>query len=190
MGYNCYLSKMKNEDVIKLRAMSKDEIIKKYNSYWDPNEPDEEYYVPGPYKFGERLYDLGSYPNYEQDIIEKFGKKIFNQPELDDYYSGGYEFSEIGECGLKYIIDYYSEQNANFYEGLIETTTIIGSSDTKLDTFLKSRFGSWKNNQVVKLDGTPHKVTNDWNYEYAIFNLVALYKTFNWSEDTLILYGY
>lgn len=34
------------------------------------------------------------------------------------------------------------------------------------------------------------EVTTSWKYEYAIFELVRIYKTFDWENDYLIYYGY
>ena len=32
--------------------------------------------------------------------------------------------------------------------------------------------------------------TNSWSYEYSIFELVRLYKTFDWENDNLVLMGW
>ena len=45
-------------------------------------------------------------------------------------------------------------------------------------------------------DSTPFDLNYDrelvssWKYEYAIFNLVNLYKTFDWKRNVMIYYGY
>lgn len=190
MSYNLYLSRMKISEVKKLKSMDANSIIRTYNTYFNPDEPEEENYIPGPYKFGEQLYSLGSYPDYEAELIDNYGKRIFEFIGASDYYASGYEFSEIGECGLKFIIDYYAEKTANYYATLNETLTIIGADDNKLHNFLRIRINKWRSNNILKLDGDKHKLSNDGDYEYAIFSLTALYKSFDWNEYTLILYGY
>jgi hypothetical protein len=34
------------------------------------------------------------------------------------------------------------------------------------------------------------EVTTSWKYEYAIFELVRIYKTFDWKKNVMIYYGY
>jgi hypothetical protein len=33
-------------------------------------------------------------------------------------------------------------------------------------------------------------ITTSWKYEYSIFELVYIYKKFDWENDLLIYYGY
>ena len=34
------------------------------------------------------------------------------------------------------------------------------------------------------------ELVSSWKYEYAIFNLVLLYRTFDWKSNIMIYYGY
>jgi hypothetical protein len=51
-------------------------------------------------------------------------------------------------------------------------------------------------NSIEWLQMTPYdlesgdEVTTSWKYEYAIFELVRIYKTFDWENDIMIYYGY
>lgn len=33
-------------------------------------------------------------------------------------------------------------------------------------------------------------ITTSWKYEYAIFELVRIYKSFDWKRNVMIYYGY
>ena len=35
-----------------------------------------------------------------------------------------------------------------------------------------------------------NEVTNSWKYEYVIFELIRIYKTFDWKKNVMIYYGY
>lgn len=34
------------------------------------------------------------------------------------------------------------------------------------------------------------EITTSWKYEYSIFELVRIYKTFDWKNNVMIYYGY
>ena len=47
-------------------------------------------------------------------------------------------------------------------------------------------------NMIVpfNLDDGKDEVTSSWKYEYSIFELVRIYKTFDWENNVMIHYGY
>jgi hypothetical protein len=49
----------------------------------------------------------------------------------------------------------------------------------------------WKNNDYPPFKlRSGDEVTTSWKYEYIIFELVRLYKTFDWKKNVLVYYGY
>ena len=42
----------------------------------------------------------------------------------------------------------------------------------------------------IDLDESRERITGDWSYEYTIFELVRLYKIFDWENDELVLVGW
>lgn len=42
----------------------------------------------------------------------------------------------------------------------------------------------------IDLDENRERITGDWSYEYAIFELVRLYKVFDWENNELVLVGW
>lgn len=40
------------------------------------------------------------------------------------------------------------------------------------------------------LDDGKDEVTSSWKYEYSIFELVRIYKSFDWENNVMIHYGY
>ena len=56
----------------------------------------------------------------------------------------------------------------------------------KLDAWSGKYFGILP----IDLDESRERITGDWSYEYAIFELVRLYKIFDWENDELVLVGW
>lgn len=48
----------------------------------------------------------------------------------------------------------------------------------------------WLQNTPFKLDDDDDSVSRSWKYEYAIFQLVHLYKTFDWKRNYLVYSGH
>jgi len=47
----------------------------------------------------------------------------------------------------------------------------------------------WGSDTPFDLNKGP-EITNSWKYEYAIFELVRIYKSFDWEKNVMIYYGY
>lgn len=191
MGYNSGLGKINKIELQKLKAMSKDEVIITYNDYYKDGDQDE-YYVPSPSTFITRLHDLGKGINYESEVVDRFGTRVFEFPEAKDEYYCDFEFAEITQEGFKFIIEYYMEKTSSYYQQLADGLNVIGGNTNDLSRFLIRRAVDWKP------DGKPSGVlnfnesislTHSWDYEYNAFNLLMIYKQFDWENDSLIIYG-
>ena len=63
---------------------------------------------------------------------------------------------------------------------------------------LQSKVDEWKQDSgycIYNLDqnldlAKESSLVNSWKYEYAIFELVLKYKTFDWRNNQLVIYGY
>ena len=45
-------------------------------------------------------------------------------------------------------------------------------------------------NGIINLDVNEIQITDSWKYEYNIFELVRIYKSFNWKKDLLIFHAW
>jgi hypothetical protein len=48
----------------------------------------------------------------------------------------------------------------------------------------------WNMLAPFNLDDGKDEVTSSWKYEYSIFELVRIYKSFDWENNVMIHYGY
>lgn len=61
-----------------------------------------------------------------------------------------------------------------------------GEAQDKLDRWSGKYFGI----SPINLDESRERITDSWSYEYAIFELVRLYKIFDWENNDLVLVGW
>jgi hypothetical protein len=64
---------------------------------------------------------------------------------------------------------------------------------TQLEIFeafehLRGMYWEWSQLTPYDLD-EPEKITNSWKYEYAIFELINIYKRFDWDKDVMVYWG-
>lgn len=189
MGYNLYLGEMTKDEVNALKTMPIKDIINKYTN---------DNTLPSPYEIvHEKLLDLGSYVDYEDTLVSNYnyGTRIIKSEDTQegDYYDTGYELCEISKEGLKFIINYYMKKASNYYSQLLNSLTIIGSDTNQLTSFLKRRKVDWLPDEKVlgalDFSDSPY-LARSWDYEYNAFNLLLIYKSFDWQNKSLILYGY
>lgn len=187
MGYNLYLAEMTKDEVNALKTMTLKDIINKYTN---------DNTLPSPYEIvHKKLLDLGSYVDYEDALVSNYGTRIIKSEDTQegDYYDTGYELCEISKEGLKFIINYYMKKASKYYSRLLDSLTIIGSDTTQLTSFLNRRKVDWLPDEKVLgvLDfSDSHYLSRSWDYEYNTFNLLSIYKSFDWQNKSLILYGY
>jgi hypothetical protein len=41
----------------------------------------------------------------------------------------------------------------------------------------------------IDLSNNPYKVSGSWSYKYGIFDLIHVYKIFDWENDMMVVYG-
>lgn len=131
-------------------------------------------------------------PEFLEYIIELYTEKVrsFYKVMLDPFFDGKTtpsEFlnsikTEYGYPENKYTFDFTkitdAQQTGLF--NLIEHVKSMG-----VEWGVKS-FLEMKPYDLTRGD----EVTNSWKYEYTIFDLVRIYKTFDWKKNVMIYYGY
>ena len=129
-------------------------------------------YPPGHFQ----LYELGKYVDYSKGVKPFYDFDIHKEWES--------EFHIMSKEGLLEIIrDYHKLIYQNYKE----------MEDGKdVTEFIRSRVREWGRNgfdvQPYWLDQekTDGVIVRSWQYEYAIFNLVYIYRIFDWEKDYLI----
>ena len=174
MGYRAYLGKAnKGEDLFSLNEDYPDD------PYWEMVNVTQ-------------LHELGKYVTWRPENSENISK----YPEDEECYIVDKDF-------LLYIIEEYRIKNnlhfLDFYErsrvlqDQTEENNISEESLTflsEITMYLKSKaFHKWGDRyNALSLDDKGDLITNDWSYEYSIFNLIHILKTIDWDKEKLLFY--
>lgn len=143
---------------------------------------DESLYYPPAHT---QLFELGKYVTYEEHTYPFYSFDIYDEYESD--------FLIMTKAGLKTVIKEYHEKIRRNYQDLLWANDSEGTND-----FLRSRAREWSRNVFglcpYYLDQPPERsdgmMAASWQYEYSIFNLVYIYRTFDWENDYLIYSGW
>lgn len=139
----------------------------------------------GPYRLKEHteLHELGKYVDFN-DGLESFYD--FNIVEACES-----EFHIMTKDNLKVIIDAYHDKIHQHYKELADGKS--EADGVEVDVFLQRREKMWSRTHNFGLlpyyldeEHTDGEIVKSWQYEYAIFNLVYIYRTFDWENDYLI----
>lgn len=200
---------MPKEEFEKMKKMTFDEF---YEKYWDWEFAWEKD-VKWIYDFTEQIYELGKYVDYS----EWMERVIFSDEKLQNRYSE-YSFHELKKDVLKNIIEDYSQKVAEYYKSLFEWTKeahIFSMSLWKyrlkrkeqmreIFRHLQQRYYDFSWKKIYKKTRHSRKmfmwrkpfnidwgtITNSWEYEYAIFELIRIYRGFDDTKYTLLYYWY
>jgi len=168
MGYRSRLGRINKSEREKYRGKTSDQVYKMI----------DEDYSPYRLKEHEQLYEMG------KDCDFKIKPDQFYDFDVYEEYES--EFHILSKAGLRQIIDEYHEIILKSYKDDVECNDF-----GKIKINIKSKFDEW-NKQFNLLpyyldnEHTDGYITPSWMYEYAIFNLVYIYKSFDWENDYLI----
>lgn len=183
MSYNFHLAKMSKNDYYEFQKCSS---MKAFMDYCDnrkiPYDADVDSVYISPMELTKELFDFGS----SLDVDELYKNPTWFYPKaLADYYTD-FDAIIITEEDLLKIINQYQQEALEFCNRRLKELKANDCRNTI------SCFESWKREIKYKVyintDKNNHLLTDSWAYEYAIFNLLHIYKTLN-QEDVLIFYG-
>jgi hypothetical protein len=180
MGYRNYLGKISIDKYNEIKNLNKEELL----SY---HKLDEDDYLSRR-EFISEVYELGKYvDNFSNDLKSPF----FLREELNLRYNEDSELYLVEKKFFLEVINYYKRKIQTFYaeyaKGIREDNK---ETISKANRHIERMSLEWNSfdNTVINLDN-PEQITGSWMYEYAIFQLVYLYNTFNWETDKLVYYG-
>lgn len=80
---------------------------------------------------------------------------------------------------------------------MIETINKLSKEERKhlgWEHEIKGKLEKWRGKYFdilpIDLGENRERITGDWSYEYVIFELVRLYKVFDWENNDLVLVGW
>ena len=124
------------------------------------------------------LYEIGKY--VDSKLVEKL---IVIFPSPDDE-----EFQVIDIESIPEIITYYSNRHLNFLNSLKDGT----SEQFTLESYIYSQIRRWSSPKdfIYNVDKNMVSIVNSWEFQYEIFDLLRIYKTFNVEHDYLLWVGH
>jgi len=213
MGYRNYIGKIPKREYNKIKKMSRLELFQ----YKNPGkEVDEDDLYIGFYDLVSELHNFGKYVEFGE---EKFYKPFFKNKETFKYYDSDQECYIVQKEFLQHIIEWFSQQNSTYFNEMIDPffkdgNKFLNSVKTeynrpnnkhtfdfnliteeeqtamfKMIEYIRSIRVEWTQLSPYNLD-SGDEVTTSWKYEYVIFELVRIYKTFDWKKDIMVWYGW
>jgi hypothetical protein len=178
MSYRLRLGSFPKEEHIKYKDKFYEEIINEFSQgnpddfiFASPKEFNQIEYIP-PFNYK----DKDSWKDFYSFNIVK---------EVDN------EFFILNKENLKTIIDKLSEEIFKMYNEIYEDFE-SPNSQSRLASMVMGKKNDWDTKffTTLILDEDKICLTESGSYEYLVFNLVAIYKMFNWDKDYLILSGW
>ena len=182
MGFRTYIGKMTKEQYQTIKSLTIKEVSEQFGEGYDDEEP----YPPGPYELAKEIYELGKYVELE---TENF--RLFDDDEVDTYFNSDYLFIGLTKKGFTDIINDQRKGISKYYKSLYDGYDILGVDQEPVRSHLRSMSTEWFNDYTNPVDlSDREQITSSWKYEYTIFELIRLYKTFDWDNDIAVIYGY
>ena len=192
MGYRHYFYAVPKSQIEEIRNCKTNEEFCDWaekNGYDVERYEGEEPYC-AVYHIGKEIYEFGKYVDWAFKMQER-NESIFSSDELKERYSD-YDPVLCSQDDFLAVINIYRDKIASYLqECLTDEEKITSEQQCKKD--VKDRLYYWKNSFnhfPINTDLSNPKICNSWLYEYAIFELVRVYKTFDWQNDCLVLLGW
>ena len=198
MGYRNYFyiaEKKKVEDFLKLSHEEQLKVTAESRMEWykDPEyakECIEEYIERGElgtletrdYLEAKEIHGCGKY--FESDIQKEIVKDAIDLSSEDEEL-----YLNIKPEALIICAEHYKDKSAKYWNKLIESEESI--EDIKEQLRSHARELDYAHRDVLDTDpNDKFRITNSWDYEYVMLELVHLYKLIDWNEYSLIWCGY
>ena len=206
MGYRNYIGSLPKREYNKIKNYTLEEVYKHKGIEWNEDNEKRVDYV-GVYDIAYNMhYELGKY-------VDEFDKKLFKpvfknketQKEFEcdsDFYIVQKEFVlKLIEYYTGIIKNYYTEMLKDFFDGRKVKSDFLKNKDSKITEIeeesifkiiehVRSMSYEWIDFVPYNLNLDTPNIVSSWKYEYVIFELVRLYKTFDWKRNIMIYYGY
>ena len=194
MGYSCYFYKVPKSLIADLKNCVTDkEVITVCKSHGlTVKEFDDEFFCP-PYDWGNEVYDFGKSCDCITSI-ESTGTPLFKPGTEAASAYVDYAVHIANKESIKCAIECYRDKVRNIYNDLLqEQSSDIWDKRSQFDRMLahiQDYAYNWNYAEVYDLKESHERLVNDWLYEHTIFDLVRIYKTFDFNESELIFFGY
>lgn len=149
---------------------------------------DEHFYFNDDRFMGKQeVFSFGSLYDDSAERIYAKGHPLFAREDVQSKFCD-YAPYVVGKAGLLEAIAIYEEKVRNYYNGLLSgkdgdvEKTAVDHIKRKIHRFSVTSLANTKENNRWTL-------TNSWEFEHSIFNLIHILKTLDWDKETLLFYG-
>ena len=193
MGYRQYFYEVSKDLVKKIRACKSEQDFIQLIKSEKPDaveEYGEEKWVPL-YNLGNYIYEFGKY--YEDsDEMYKHGDSLFHSDELNEQYT---DFGAIvvERSGVKCAIDFYRNKVTRLYEDLLQEKSSNEWDNRNQFDRLKEHardYLCWWQKDPADLNLEHERIVSSWLYEHEYFELVRIYKTFDFETNSIVFMGW
>lgn len=182
MGYKNYLGYISEFEYKQIKNLTNEQLFKFKNL--DINHD----YLSGR-KLVTQLFEFGKYVDYGNFTKNKF----FNNKELNDSFNEDGEFVITDKSCLEYFINLYNEKIKEYYlnlsKGIEEYDKLNTEQLNSITSHIISMNSEWNILKPFNLE-KGEEITTSWKFEYEIFELIRIYKSFNYKKNYLVYYGW
>jgi len=196
MGYRTYIGSLPKEEHEKIKNLTIEEF---YTFRGKKLTPELDDYIGVYDVVTKRLFEFGKYTEFDD---KKFYKPVFLNDETQKEFNAESDFWIVEKDYLKHIIDHYTEKVKSYYNDLIKDVPydarefeLPKEKQIQMAAHIQSMAREWGLlgfgliDKPFNLD-EGDSITTSWKYEYETFELVRIYKTFDWENNIMIYYGY
>lgn len=196
MGYRQYLYSVDTWLVDEIRkCKTQDEFIatmqRLRNDIVEYDSFDGSYYVHL-WELGDCLFEFGKYYG-NSDEMYKHGDSLFSSDELRELYSD-YGAIIIDEDGLMCAIEWNRKKVCGLYQDLLrEKAESDWDNRSQLDRLVSHANDYlywWNGTGPGNLSKENNFIVSSWLYEHVYFELVRIYKTFDWDNKSMLFLGW
>ena len=201
MGYRHHLYAVPKKQIAEIQVCKTNQdwldFAKRHSYKIDYGARDDGIGYFAPHELQSEIYDLGKYSEIGHEL-EEARPCVFTSQELKDTYSD-YGFALCSKEDFKAIIKAYKQKIVNYFKELLdakEEDSLLPINQPKEEKWryaIESKLRYWQVPWAltpINLDENSDYITHSWLYEYSIFELVRLYKTFDWENNDLVLMGW
>lgn len=180
MGYRHNIATIEKKVYEQIKDLTAEELKAFFN---------ESDYVPMDC-FAKNIFELGKY--YNDEFLKTFRTEVFSNEEVNVHFRADTDLYLISKEGFLAIIDSFREKVLNYYQDVMNHADhkIMGyNSAPSPEQFIQEKIRTWGEN-CTQLKLYPYNLTENnedivssWEYEYAIFELVRIYKSINWDTQ-------
>lgn len=190
MGYRYKLNKYPKTFINQLSDLKtfnkRREWLQKFFPNYDLDDPID-------HMCGTQIFDIGeTLPNGEE-IIKKYGDSVASSIILQNYCND-YEFLVLDKDGFDLLLDGYRTLISSYYGELLSDCENSKETPAEIKLLLSRRKDLWFD--AAHPERKPYNTDNEHpmvrsnDYQDEIWELVRLYREFDWDNYTLVLTGW